>query len=176
MAGSPPSCPLGPGLCALPGSVCIQPPAWHTPLKEATGPRLAAGGSADTVMSWEDRAQPLPWSWEAERVQASPRCPSGGWEHRRGVAQITAKGCNGVGGSSDGPSPRGLPWWLSGEGSACQHRRQEFDPWSEKILYSSGQLSPGSTATESVPWRAAPSLQLEKRRPSAAKINKITYI
>jgi len=26
----------------------------------------------------------------------------------------------------------GLPWWLSGEESACQGRVQVFDPWSRK--------------------------------------------
>ena len=28
---------------------------------------------------------------------------------------------------------RGLPWWLSGKESACQHRRCEFSPWVRKI-------------------------------------------
>ena len=28
----------------------------------------------------------------------------------------------------------GLPWWLSGKESACKYRRQEFAPWSRKIL------------------------------------------
>ena len=27
----------------------------------------------------------------------------------------------------------GLPWWLSGKESTCQHRRCGFDPWSWKI-------------------------------------------
>ena len=27
----------------------------------------------------------------------------------------------------------GLSWWSSGEESACQRRRHEFDPWSRKI-------------------------------------------
>ena len=27
----------------------------------------------------------------------------------------------------------GLPWWLRGKESACQHRRHGFDPWSGKI-------------------------------------------
>ena len=29
----------------------------------------------------------------------------------------------------------GLPWWLSGKESACQCRRQGFDPWSGKISH-----------------------------------------
>ena len=29
--------------------------------------------------------------------------------------------------------PIGLPWWLSGKESACQHRRHGFDSWSGKI-------------------------------------------
>ena len=29
----------------------------------------------------------------------------------------------------------GLPWWLSGEESACQHRRPMFDPWIGEILW-----------------------------------------
>ena len=28
---------------------------------------------------------------------------------------------------------RGLPRWLRGKKSACQYRRQEFDPWVRKI-------------------------------------------
>ena len=37
---------------------------------------------------------------------------------------------------------RGLPWWLSGKESACQHRRHGFDPRSRKIPNASEQLSP----------------------------------
>ena len=40
----------------------------------------------------------------------------------------------------------GLPWWLSGEESACQCRRHRFNPWSRKIPYVEGQPSP-CTAT-----------------------------
>ena len=28
---------------------------------------------------------------------------------------------------------QGLPWWLSGKESTCQHRRHSFDPWVGKI-------------------------------------------
>ena len=28
---------------------------------------------------------------------------------------------------------RGLPWWLSGRESACQWRKDRFDPWVGKI-------------------------------------------
>ena len=28
-----------------------------------------------------------------------------------------------------------LPWWLTGKESACQWRRQEFNPWSGKIFW-----------------------------------------
>ena len=34
-----------------------------------------------------------------------------------------------------------LPWWLSGEESACQCRRGGFDPWSGKIPHAAEQLS-----------------------------------
>ena len=34
-----------------------------------------------------------------------------------------------------------VPWWLSGEESACQCRRHEFDPWSGKISPAAKQLS-----------------------------------
>ncbi|KAG5201875.1 hypothetical protein JEQ12_004638 [Ovis aries] len=44
----------------------------------------------------------------------------------------------------------GLPWWLSGKESACQCRRHEFDPQSEKIPHGMGQLSPCTTAIEPV--------------------------
>ena len=162
MAGSPPSCPTGPW--ALPSPWVFPHPAsaWHTPLEEATESRLAAGGLPDTVMSWEGRAQPLPWSRGALG-------PSGGWGHHRGVAQMTAKGRDGAVGLVRRAQPLGRPWWLSGKDSACQCRRHKFSPWSGKILYSSEQLSPCTTATESVPWGAGPPLHLETRRPSVAK-------
>ena len=35
----------------------------------------------------------------------------------------------------------GLPWWLSGEESACQWRRHGFDPQSGKIPHAKEQLS-----------------------------------
>ena len=37
--------------------------------------------------------------------------------------------------------PLGPYWWLSGKESACQCRRQEFDPWSGKIPHATEQLS-----------------------------------
>ena len=40
---------------------------------------------------------------------------------------------------------RGRPWRLSGKESACRCRRQGFDPWSGKIPYAAGQLSPCTT-------------------------------
>ena len=40
----------------------------------------------------------------------------------------------------------GLPWWLSGEESACQFRRHRFDPWSERIPHAPQLLSLGSAA------------------------------
>ena len=46
----------------------------------------------------------------------------------------------------------GLPWWLSNKESACQCRRHEFNPWSEKIPNTSEQLSPHTTTTEPVLW------------------------
>ena len=41
-----------------------------------------------------------------------------------------------------------LPWWSSGEESACQCRRCRFDPWSDKIPRLMEQLSPRATTTE----------------------------
>ena len=52
---------------------------------------------------------------------------------------------------------RGLPWWLSGEESACQCRRHRFNPWSGRIPYTEEQLSPWATTTEPMiqsPWAA----------------------
>ena len=46
----------------------------------------------------------------------------------------------------------GLPWWLSGKESACQCRRHEFNPQSEKIPHVMEQLSPCTTTTEPVLW------------------------
>ena len=45
---------------------------------------------------------------------------------------------------------RGLPWWLSGQESACQRGRHEFNPWSGNIPHSADQLSLCTTATEPV--------------------------
>ena len=44
--------------------------------------------------------------------------------------------------------PQGLPWWHSGEESACQRRGQGFEPWSGKIPHAAEQLSPCATTTE----------------------------
>ena len=41
-----------------------------------------------------------------------------------------------------------LPWWSSGKESACQCRRQGFDPWFDKIPHALEQLSLCTTATE----------------------------
>ena len=46
--------------------------------------------------------------------------------------------------------PPGLPWWYSGQESACQRRTQGFDPWSRKISQAKEQLSPCTTTTEPV--------------------------
>ena len=48
--------------------------------------------------------------------------------------------------------PTGLPWWLCCKKSACQCRRQAFDPWSGKIPHTVEQLSLWSTNTEPVLW------------------------
>ena len=44
----------------------------------------------------------------------------------------------------------GLPWWSSGEESACQCRRHGYYPWSGKTTrpHAAGQLSPCTTTTE----------------------------
>ena len=44
----------------------------------------------------------------------------------------------------------GLPWWLSGEESACQFLAHEFDPWSGNIPHCMEQLSPSTTISEPV--------------------------
>ena len=47
---------------------------------------------------------------------------------------------------------RGLPWWLSGKESACQCRRNRFDPWFGKILHAAEQLSQCTKITEPTLW------------------------
>ena len=42
----------------------------------------------------------------------------------------------------------GLPWWHSGEESACQCREHGFEPWSGKIPHAAKQLSSCATTTE----------------------------
>jgi len=43
-----------------------------------------------------------------------------------------------------------LPWWLSGEESACQCRRHGSDPWSGNISHAMGQLNPCAPTAEPV--------------------------
>ena len=42
----------------------------------------------------------------------------------------------------------GLLLWLSGRESACQCRRDGFNPWSGKTPHATGQLSPRATSTD----------------------------
>ena len=43
---------------------------------------------------------------------------------------------------------QGLPWWSSGEDSACQCRGHRSHPWSGKIPHAEGQLSLCAPTTE----------------------------
>ena len=86
----------------------------------------------------------------------------------------------------------GLPWWLRGKKSACQCRRQKFDPWPREIPHAVELLNPWARVTAAhVPWTpqqweaCAPQLesspcsqQLEKNpsgneEPVQQKINKL---
>ena len=49
----------------------------------------------------------------------------------------------------------GFPWCLSGKETACQGRRREFNPWSQKIPQAVEQLSPRAAASEPEPSAAA---------------------
>ena len=42
----------------------------------------------------------------------------------------------------------GVPWCLGHRESICQCRRHRFDPWSGKIPYAMGQLSPCAMTAE----------------------------
>ena len=44
----------------------------------------------------------------------------------------------------------GIPWWLSDKESACQSRRQGFDPWPRKIPHAAEQLNPCASTSEPV--------------------------
>ena len=44
--------------------------------------------------------------------------------------------------------PLGLPLWLSGNESACQCRRHQFDPWFRKIPHAKEQKIPYTTTTD----------------------------
>ena len=51
-------------------------------------------------------------------------------------------------------------WWLNGKEPACQCSRYRFQPYSRKIPYASGQLSPRTTTTEAhAPRASAPQPQ-----------------
>ena len=45
-------------------------------------------------------------------------------------------------------SSLGLPWWLSGEESACHCRKHRIDPWSRKIPTCGSATKPMTTTTE----------------------------
>ena len=49
----------------------------------------------------------------------------------------------------------GLPWWLSGKESACQCKRQGFDPWISKIPWGRKMQPPEYSCLE-VPWTKEP--------------------
>ena len=49
-----------------------------------------------------------------------------------------------------------LPWWLNGWESACQCRRQGFNPWSGEIPHAVELLSSCATTTEPVLWSGGP--------------------
>ena len=83
----------------------------------------------------------------------------------------------------------GLPWWLSGKESACQCRKQKFDPCSRKTPHTAEQLSPCSTKREAGAQHITPGeLPLlastpgfnkslcSNEDPARSKINKILYI
>ena len=57
---------------------------------------------------------------------------------------------------------RGLPWWRSGWGSACQCRGHGFEPWSGGIPHAAEQLDPWATITE--PARLEPVLRNRRGR------------
>ena len=44
----------------------------------------------------------------------------------------------------------GLPWWLSGKESACQHRRRRFDQWFGRITRAMEQLRPRAATMKPV--------------------------
>ena len=44
----------------------------------------------------------------------------------------------------------GVPWWLSGEESACQYERHSFHLWSGRIPHVMGRLDPSISTTELV--------------------------
>ena len=48
----------------------------------------------------------------------------------------------------ESPWVLGLPWWLSGEGCACQCRRQGFHAWRRKRPHARKQLGPCAPTTE----------------------------
>ena len=59
----------------------------------------------------------------------------------------------------------GLPWWLSGKESTCQHRKHGFDPSPGKIPHAMEQLSPCTTTVCS----RAQELQLQSPRAAATE-------
>ena len=59
----------------------------------------------------------------------------------------------------------GLPWWSSGEDSACYYRGHWFDPYSGKTARAEGQLKLHATITKDCAPRlesSPSSLQLER--------------
>ena len=65
---------------------------------------------------------------------------------------VTKEVCGDPGGWSQGDQylPRGLPWWLRDQESACQCRRHRFDPCSRKMPHGAKQLNPCTFTTRPV--------------------------
>ena len=68
---------------------------------------------------------------------------------KRGAASVNSRD---VSKCSYPKQVRGLPWWHSGQESACQCRGHGFEPWSGKIPHAMEQLNPYATTTEPALW------------------------
>ena len=73
----------------------------------------------------------------------------------------------------------GLPWWSSGQESACQCRGHGFDLYSWKIPFAAGQLSPCATTTQPVQrnyWSLLTPEPMLRESPHAATKPKINTV
>ena len=122
---------------------------------------LSVNPDFTTSCSTHDPSQPWPLSWPLSPLLFNSNAAEGHHPPSTSTFQTSPSLSDPTQESSVKmfPGPR-LPWWLSGEQSACWYRTHRFHAQSEKTPHADEQLSRCTTATEPV---------LQSLRPATAK-------